>query len=392
MKRQAAVLKQGIALMALVLAPAARGAELAQSTEPSANNAASADHGEIIVTARKKSERLVDTPISITAFSSEDLARAGVSDFNEIALRTPGLAYGNFGDEKLSPTSLRGIVGGGDSAGTDPAVGIYVDEVFIGQGAGASIDYFDFDRVEVLRGPQGTLFGRNTIGGVVNISTARPTRDFQARLEAGAGNYHQLRLGGAVGGPIAGNAVLGRAAFVVDRRGGLDDNVILDRRVNSDKSWSARGQLQFNISDNVTWRLGSDYRRVNQDSLVFETLRYDEDSTFFAVLGLVGAPLILDAFDHEVQADIVTKEKNRSGGLSSHLTVDLGALQLVNVTAWRKHDYSNISDTDRSALNWLYDGDPEQGRGGPTNFGCRALPVRWNGSRADISIIRIRAT
>ena len=235
--------------VAIIQSSAASAQDKPANSKPAAISESESEPATIIVTARKKSERLVDTPISITAFTGEDLKKSGVTKLNDLAVRTPGLQYGNFGDEKLSPTSLRGIVADAGSAGADPAVGIYVDEVFIGQGAGASIDYFDLDRVEVLRGPQGTLFGRNTIGGVINISTVAPTRDFDAQFEGGVGNYGLIQAQGAIGGPLVGETVLGRLSFFRNRRNGVDHNVVLDRDVNSQKSWSARGELLFNISE-----------------------------------------------------------------------------------------------------------------------------------------------
>lgn len=162
-----------------VLAIAA-GSAWAQST-PTADGSPQLE--EVIVTARKYQENIQETPVSVTAFNSATLERLGMTSMTDIALRTPGLAYGNFGDSKLSPTSLRGVVSSAGSAGQDPAVGVYVDEVFIGQGADAPLDLYDIDRVEVLRGPQGTLYGRNTIGGVISLTTKRPTDEFEASTE-----------------------------------------------------------------------------------------------------------------------------------------------------------------------------------------------------------------
>lgn len=315
---------------------------------------------EIIVTARRKEEALQDTPISVTAFTSNMIDRAGITDINDVALRTPGLSYGNFGDEKLSPLSLRGVLGGSGSAGADPAVGIYLDEVFLGQGVGATIDLFDLETIEVLRGPQGTLFGRNTVGGLVHYRTARPTEEFVAFVDAEVGNYDSRRFSGALSGPIAGGDVLGRLAVVHNERGGTADNLVLDRKVNSEESLSLRGQLQFNLGSKATWRLSADYREVDQDSLVFETLKYNDASTLVSVLDGFGLPRNEDPFDRDVYADDVTFERSDAWGVASHLAWTLGPVDVVNITSYRDHDYENRTDTDRSALLWVYDGDPEE--------------------------------
>lgn len=314
---------------------------------------------QIVVTARKKEESLQETPVSVTAFTDEAISRAGITEINDVAVRTPGLVYGNFGDQKLSPTSLRGVIGGSGSAGADPAVGFYMDEVFLGQGVGATIDLFDLERIEVLRGPQGTLFGRNTIGGVIHYTTKRPTDEFEAVLEAEVGNYDSRRLSAAISGPIVGDSVLGRFSFVRNQREGTSNNVILQEDVNSDDSWSTRGQLLFNLADNAEWLVSGDYRKTDQDSLVFETLSYNDASTFVAVLDGAGLERNADPYDRNVYANDITYEQSEAWGVSSNFTLDLGGVEVVNITAYREHTYENRTDTDRSALDWAYDGDPE---------------------------------
>jgi iron complex outermembrane receptor protein len=332
------------------------GSGVARGAEPGAGHAVIE---EVIVTARRKAEALQDTPLSITAFTSDMIDRDGITSIEEVALRTPGLSYGNFGDEKLSPLSLRGVIGGSGSAGADPAVGIYLDEVYLGQGVGATIDLFDLEAIEVLRGPQGTLFGRNTVGGLVHYRTARPTEDFMAYVNADFGNYDARRIAGAVSGPLGAGGVLGRLAFVSNQRDGTYDNLTLLRDVNSKDSWSVRGRLEIPLSDRITWDLSGDYRKVDQDSLVFETLSYNEASTFVAVLGAFGLPRNTDPYDRNVYADAVTFERSDAWGVTSNISAAVGAVDIVNVTSYRTHDYENRTDTDRSALQWGYDGDPE---------------------------------
>lgn len=332
------------------------GSDVAAAAESAASRGAIE---EVIVTARKREETLQETPLSVTAFTSDMIDRAGIADIQDVALRTPGLNYGNFGDEKLSPLSLRGVIGGSGSAGADPAVGVYLDEVYLGQGVGATIDLFDLEAIEVLRGPQGTLFGRNTIGGLLHYRTARATEEFLAYLTLDVGSYDARRIAGAVSGPLGGSNVLGRLSFVSDQRDGTADNLVLDRDVNSEDSWSARGQLEFDLSDRATWRLSGDYRKVDQDSLVFETLSYNDTTTFVAVLDGSGLPRNTDPYDRDVYADEVTYERSEAWGVTSNISATVGSVDVVNITSYREHEYENRTDTDRSALQWVYDGDPE---------------------------------
>lgn len=332
------------------------GLDVAAAAEFGANRASIE---EVIVTARKRQETKQETPLSVTAFTSDMIDRAGIGDINDVALRTPGLNYGNFGDEKLSPLSLRGVVGGSGSAGADPAVGVYLDEVYLGQGVGATIDLFDLEAIEVLRGPQGTLFGRNTIGGLLHYRTARPTEEFLAYATLDVGNYNARRIAAAVSGPLGGSSVLGRLSFVSDQRDGTSDNLVLSRDANSRDSWSARSQLELDLTDRATWRLSADYRKVDQDSLVFETLSYNDTAMFVDVLEGAGLPRNTDPYDRDVYADDVAYERSEAWGVTSNISATVGSVDVVNITSYREHEYENRTDTERSALQWAYDGDPE---------------------------------
>lgn len=314
---------------------------------------------KVVVTARKQEEAALDTPLSITAFTSETLINQGISDPNAIALRTPGMVYANFGDSKLSPTSLRGVVGGAGSAGTDPAVGYYLDEVFIGQGVGAAVDLFDLAQVEVLRGPQGTLFGRNAIGGAVSYTTARPTDEFEARLEIDAGNYDYYRIGGVISGPIVPDRIQGRLAIVTRQRVGFYNNVLLGQDVNTQGSWPARGQLAVQLGGSTDLLLSADYKEIDQRPLIYETLSYTPGTTFAAVSGTFGIARNTDPFDRNVYADITPEETAELWGMSSTFSTRIGAVDVINITSYREHDYFSRTDTDRSSLSWIYDGDPE---------------------------------
>lgn len=313
---------------------------------------------EIVVTARRTEERLQDTPVSVTAFSANTMERLGIDGVADIARRAPSLQYGDFGDIKLSPTSLRGIIGSAGSAGADPAVGYYVDDVFVGQGAGANLDLYNIARVEVLRGPQGTLFGRNTVGGVISITTERPGDQFEASAQGTFGNYQYHRIGASISGPLSESVSAGLSGIAVSRDG-VSDNVVLDRDVNTIGFYSLRGALDIDFSNETTLELNADYRNVDQEPLVFETLRYNDASLFAALLDGAGQPRNGDPYDRVVYTDSENREELEAWGASAKLTTQLGAVTLTNIAAYRSHDYFSRVDTDRSALQLAYDGDPE---------------------------------
>ncbi len=314
----------------------------------------------VVVTAEKRAENIQDTPISLTAFTADTMARLGIVDFADIARQTPGLQYGDFGDIKLSPTSLRGIVASSGSAGADPAVGFYVDEVYEGQGAGANLDLFDIERVEILRGPQGTLFGRNTIGGVVSLTTEKPSDTFKAAGMASFGNYGATRFGATVSGPIVDGVVDGKISAVYDKRSGFEYNVLLDHNVNDHFSWSTRGQLLFKFDTDTELLLTVAYHRVDQHPLVFETLRYNNAALLPNLLDLYGLPRNTSPYDRRVYSDTVTEERLNAYDYAARFTTRFGEVGITNIAAYHNHDYYSRDDTDRSPLRIAYDGDPEK--------------------------------
>lgn len=314
---------------------------------------------DIIVTARRTEERLQEAPVSVTAFTAQTMERLGVSDVSDVARRTPSFQYGDFGDLKLSPTSLRGIIGSSGSAGADPAVGYYVDEVFVGQGASANLDLHDVARIEVLRGPQGTLFGRNTVGGVISITTRRPGDTFDASLQTTFGDYDYYRVGGSISGPLGAGVSAGLSG-VFSEREGVDHNIVLGRDVNSLGSYSLRGALDFDLGAETRLELTVDYRHADQEPMVLETIRYDDASSLAFLLDFLGLDRNADPYDRIVYSDDVNRETLDGWGASARLRTRIGGVTLTNVAAYRSHEYDSRFDTDRSPLRIGYDGDPEE--------------------------------
>ena len=342
----------------LAFATSVAGAQSAPSAAGTPT-AGSLQLDEVIVTARKYAENIQETPVSVTAFNAETIDKLGMTGMADIALRTPGLAYGNFGDTKLSPTSLRGVVASSGSAGQDPAVGVYVDEVFIGQGADAPLDLYDIERVEVLRGPQGTLYGRNTIGGVISLTTKRPTDEFEASTELTYGNYDYVRVGGSLSGPLMPDVLKGKISAVYNDRDGTSDNVWLNIPVNDQHHWTTRGQLLFTPSDTTELLVTADYFEIDQHPLVFETLNYDDSKLLPQLLDAFGLPRNTDPFDRKVYANEESEETLEAWSASAALKMKFGSVDFTSITAYRTHEYFSRTDTDRSPVDMAYDGDPE---------------------------------
>jgi iron complex outermembrane receptor protein len=313
----------------------------------------------VVVTSRKVAENIQDTPISVTALSAAELERTGVKDLAEVAKRTPGLQYGDYGDLKLSPTSLRGVVSSSGSAGADPAVGYYVDEIYVGQGVGANLDLADVARVEVLRGPQGTLYGRNTIGGVISTTTERPTNHFSAEGSASFGNYNAQRYVGLISGPLVEDHILGKISAVYNDRDGYENNIYLHNKVNDQHNWSTRGELLFLLAPKTELALTADYRSVDQHPLVFETVKYNMAASVPGALVAFGFPLNTNTYDHNVISNIVTHETLSSSSFGANFKTQINGVNIINIFGYHQHSYYDIDDTCRCQLKIAYDGDPE---------------------------------
>lgn len=199
---------------------------------------------DIVVTAQRRSERMQDVPVTMTALTGERLDRAGAVRADDIANLTPGLTVGSF-----TPTRpqifIRGIGTRQIDIGSDPSIGVFVDDVYVGRVSGQMTGLADLERVEVLKGPQGTLYGRNTIGGAISIVTRAPGSTPDAYLDAGIGDYGYFDARGSASGPIVDDALYGRLSFFRTKRDGYVRNTTTGGRAQGIDQYDIRGKLLF---------------------------------------------------------------------------------------------------------------------------------------------------
>ena len=212
---------------------------------------------EVIVTAQKRAESAQDVPIALTVFDSTALARANITRIEEIVMRTPNFTMMrvNVGEPQFY---IRGVGSNSDSAAGDPTVGIFQDEIYVGRVSGAAFDIFDMERVEVLRGPQGTLFGRNTSGGAVNFIPNRPEQDFYSSAYLSYGNYDAVDGRLVVNGGLT-DSIAGRLSLSHRESSGFSENITTGADLDDEDNWSVRGQLLYTPSDSSRLLLGYDY-------------------------------------------------------------------------------------------------------------------------------------
>ncbi|NIB43889.1 TonB-dependent receptor [Pseudomaricurvus alkylphenolicus] len=219
---------------------------------------------EVVVTAQHRAENVQDVPIAVSAIGGEELAKADIFDAGSIAARVPGLSYAEFSPGQGLP-SMRGISSADDGAGLDNSVSLFLDGVYIGRAAAINFDMFDLERLEVLRGPQGTLFGRNAIGGAISVVTSKPTDEFTAKLGATVGNEGILRYQGLVSGGLTDN-LAGKISVTHREHDGYVKNLLLNKDQQDEDQTSFRGQLRWEL-DGSEWLLSADYMEDDREDM-----------------------------------------------------------------------------------------------------------------------------
>lgn len=204
---------------------------------------------EITVTARKREESLQDIPVAVSAMGADALREKGVQSIEDMAGRVPGFQINMFSNSEPD-IFMRGIGTDIESAGAAGAIGVFVDEVYISRGAGVTADLFDLQRVEILRGPQGTLYGKNVVGGAISYISARPEEEFAGLAEATVGSYGQAELRGYVTGGLS-DTVAGRLAVSSRQRDGYAENTFTGNDIEDLDNSSVRAQLSWDLSDSL---------------------------------------------------------------------------------------------------------------------------------------------
>jgi len=296
---------------------------------------------EVVVTAEKREASMQETSIAITAYSHEDLELRGINDIEGLQFSAPNLVISQNSQSPVSYAYIRGIGSDQLVAGFDPGVAYHFDGVYVGQPSSMPVDLWDMERVEVLRGPQGTLYGRNTTGGTINVITRDPTDELDGTIDAMVGNYDRVRVRGALGGPIAKDRVNGRLAFIYDKADGYQDNLI-GKNADAIDHWALRGKLDFKITDSIDLMLTAQQfdNQGNQGQKKRES--FDGFPVYTGAIPNPADPRKV-AKDHEEKLDL------ENTFLSAKLSWDLGAVQLVSITSYIDNDWFQTMDIDMSS-------------------------------------------
>jgi iron complex outermembrane recepter protein len=344
-------LRLGTALAALTAATPLYAQDAAGNAVGSqAEESATTEDGEevITVTARRTEESLQRVPAAVTAFNERGLERIQAQDTTGLQGAVPNLnIVQGRGSSNATNIFIRGI-GQPDALQTfDPAVGVYVDGVYFSRIRGTQFDLLDLQRVEVLRGPQGTLYGKNTIGGALSFVTRRPGNEFRGELTATYGAYDQFEVRGVASGPLTDTIGFGIAALHAERDGYVED-AVLDREYNDKNTEAVRGTLAFTPSSNVRIDVTADY---SEDDAAMTVGQPQNTLTYLLGGNLLVLPTAPEDYDFtgRTTPSLPNSTKMEHWGTSLNAAVDVSeAVTLRSITAYRElqtDDYIDIDAT-----------------------------------------------
>lgn len=322
---------------------------------------------EVIVTAERRSTSIQDVPLSVAAIGGDDVRVGKITDLNDVAFKVPGVTFNEFnvGEPRIY---IRGIGNSSDSAASDQAVGFFFDEVYIGRTGGVGFDLFDLERIEILRGPQGTLYGKNTNGGAINIVTKRPSQDNEVKLSASAGNYDMTEFQGMINGGLT-DSISAKLVGQYQQRDGYGDNVITDGEIatlgdlsnsrlignsigasgggdeldDADKR-SIRGQVLFELSDTMNLLLGADYSKDKTNGTCRHLKNLDEALQGLGTFWALGMSDQYMSDDRNCATQFNTDQKRKIEGTMARFEWDIGWADLLSISAYRESDYNFVDD------------------------------------------------
>ena len=336
-----------------------------------------ADDDAIVITAQGRNQLLQDVPLAVQAVGAEQLQNSGASDIRALNQLAPSLLVSSTGTEANGSARIRGIGTVGDNPGLESSVAVFVDGVYRSRSGIGLNEMGEIERVEVLRGPQGTLFGRNASAGLIHIISRRPNlNEFEGFGALTYGNYDHIRAEGAVSGPIGDSGFGSRVDGVYVRRDGFYNDVNNDTDVNDRDRYFVRGQLLWEPNDALSLRLIGDYTK--RDEACCAAVYLDRDfnplignlnepavplnsptgNNIINVLRDLGTPMI--AFNDPFSRDIYVNAGRSYGGETEDMGVslqadwDLGGATLTSITAFRDYDSDQGGDIDYGPVDILY--------------------------------------
>ncbi|MGG9972329.1 TonB-dependent receptor [Ferruginibacter sp. SUN002] len=313
----------------------------------------------VVITSRRRREVLQDVPIPITVIAGKQAEEAGAFNVNRVKELIPSVQLYT-SNPRNTGVNIRGLGSpfGLTNDGLDPGVGIYVDGVYYARPAAATFDFIDVDQIEVLRGPQGTLYGKNTTAGAISITSRKPNFRPGGTLEVSYGNFGYVQAKTSITGPIS-KRLAGRFSFSGTQRDGLIENVRTLKRTNDINNLGFRGQLLYKVSDKTSITLGGDNSRQRPDGYaqvvagVAPTKRPGYRQFDSIITALNYQLPSTNAFDRKIDHDVPWNSNTDLGGVSLNVDSKIGSGTLTSTTAWRYWNWDPSNDRDFTGLQAL---------------------------------------
>ena len=295
---------------------------------------------EIVVTAQKRSESLQRVPLSISALSGDALANRAIDSLTSLATSIPSMTFGSYGG--TARISVRGIGFDMINPGGEGRIAYHVDGVYISRPAATMGTFFDVERVEVLRGPQGTLYGRNATGGSINVITRKPADHLEGYVELGYGNYNALTAEGAISGPLAEGVGL-RLAYTGEHRDGYGKNIVTGNDIDNARRYGFRGTLSAKLGENGKFDLIGDYYHEHDRN--YGNHYFGQGNAAITPFGFAFGGVVPTS-RRDIANDFDPSNDRTFWGVSGRGELNVGDLTLTSVTGYRDSKWKTVTDLD----------------------------------------------
>ncbi len=343
---------RGVMLSTASIATLTLGAPLFAQTADEAAAEEEFDDTEIIVTATKREQTLQEIPVAVTVTSAADIEKAQVRDLNDLQTLAPTLRVTQLQSSANTNFIIRGFGNGANNAGIEPSVGVFIDGVYRSRSAAQIGDLPNLQRVEVLRGPQSTLFGKNASAGVISVVTSAPKYKFGGSAEASYGNFNAMIFKADITGPISDKIAFSLAGNY-NKRDGYANDLNLGTKVNERNRYGFRGQLLIEPNEDFSIRLIGDYDKINEDCCVAANV---VNGPTGPIVNFLAGGVGLDAnnpFSYNVYTNLPSSNKIDNFGGSAQIDYDFGNVSLTSITAYRGVDSFSNQDSDFTAAELL---------------------------------------
>ncbi len=322
----------------------------AQDQAPAEDEAENPYEEEIIVTATKREQTLQDVPVAVSVTTAAAIERAQVRDLKDLQTLVPSLRVSQLQSSASTDFIIRGFGNGSNNVGIEGSVGVFIDGVYRSRSASAISDLPNLQRVEVLRGPQSTLFGKNASAGVISIVTSEPKYEFGGSAEISYGNYNAIVAKADVTGPITDQIAFSLAGGI-NKRDGYATNLTDGSKTSERNRWFGRAQLLIEPSDSVKFRIIGDYDKIDENCCYVGNIF--DGPTGNAIRAVGGRINSNGIFSYSEFQNFASENKITNGGVSMQADFDIGAMKLTSITAYRESRAKTNADSDFTSADLI---------------------------------------